>query len=323
MNFAGRLFLLSAALTLRAQEFALLAGTMRAPELDQSSYSWQIDYRQDFFRNLGASISQINEGHVVGHHRDGSAVQIWGRLPMAENRFTLSLGLGAYYFYDTQELPSGITENVHGAAPILSLSAAGHISERWFYQLTLNRIAPTHEMKTNTAVLGIGYWFGQDEKPTPGDFGHPANDKTRVSQNEWTLFGGESVVNTYSSESAGAFALEYRHGFIHHVDWSVDYIYEGNPVIVRRSGIATQVWAVNHFFHRRYSVGIGFGPYFYLDRKHPSEAGGINPAAIAPLASLSIAQRLSDHWNLRFVFDRVASSYSRDADIYLLGLGYH
>ena len=66
MTFPARMFLLIASLSLQAQEFTVLAGRMRAPGLDQSSYAWQIDYRQDFFANLGASISQINEGHVIG-----------------------------------------------------------------------------------------------------------------------------------------------------------------------------------------------------------------------------------------------------------------
>jgi hypothetical protein len=32
--------------------------------------------------------------------------------------------------------------------------------------------------------------------------------------------------------------------------------------------------------------------------------------------------RLSEHWIIRAVFDRVTSSYNRDSDIFLVGLGY-
>ena len=99
-------------------------------------------------------------------------------------------------------------------------------------------------------------------------------------------------------------------------------IYEGDPEIIRRSGVATQLWAVNTFFNDRITIGAGLGPYIYLDHKHPVSAGNKNPAAVAPLASLTFSVRLSEHWIMRMVFDRVTSSYNRDADIFLLGLGY-
>jgi hypothetical protein len=67
---------------------------------------------------------------------------------------------------------------------------------------------------------------------------------------------------------------------------------------------------------------VGLGPYFYIDRRHPKPAPSRNPAAAAPLLSLTLATRLSDQWLARLVFDRVVTSYNRDADIFLLGLGY-
>jgi hypothetical protein len=311
-----------ASLSLPAQELTLLAGAMKATDFKQSSYSYQLDYRQDFYRNLAASVAYINEGHVPGHHRDGYAVEAWGRLPTPHNRFSVSLGLGAYFFYDTQVLPSGGSADVHGTAPIISVTGTGYLSNRWYFSLTLNQIVPVHEMKANTATLGIGYWFGRNEKPTPGEFGHGLDEKAAVTGNELTVFVGQSVVNTFNSQSARAYAVEYRHGLIRHVDWTTTFIYEGNPEIVRRSGQAVQVWAVNNFFQDHVTVGIGFGPYIYIDRKHPADAGNINPAAITPLASLSISERLSERWNLRLIVNRVTSSYNRDADIILLGLGH-
>ena len=307
--------------TLPAQELTLLGGAMKATDIRQSSYAYELDYRQDFYRNLAASVAYLNEGHVPGHHRDGYAVEVWGRLPTPHNRFSLSLGAGAYFFYDTQVLPSGGSADVHGTAPIISVTGTGYLSNRWFYSLSLNQILPAHELKVTTASLGIGYWFGREEKPTPGQFGHGLDEKAAVTGNELTVFAGQSVVNTFRSQSARAYALEFRRGLIRHVDWTATFIYEGNPEIVRRSGLALQAWAVNNFFQDRVTVGIGFGPYIYIDRKHPADAGNINPAAITPLASLSLATRLTDRWNLRLMVDRVTSSYNRDADIILLGLG--
>lgn len=307
---------------LQAQELTLLAGGMKATDIRQSSYSYQLEYRQDFYKNLAASAAYINEGHVPGHHRDGYAVEVWGRLPTPHNRFSVSLGAGAYFFYDTQVLPGGGSADVHGTAPILSVTGTGYLSNRWFYSIALNQIIPAHELKVSTATLGIGYWFGRDEKPTPGEFGHGPDEKAAITGNELTVFAGQSVVNTFRSQSARAYALEFRRGLIRHVDWTATFIYEGNPEIVRRSGLALEAWAVNNFFQDRATVGIGFGPYIYIDRKHPAAAGNINPTAVIPLASLSISARLADRWKLCLMVDRVTSSYNRDADIILLGLGH-
>jgi hypothetical protein len=243
------LFLLvCACIDLTGQELTLLGGGMNTSDFKHSSYSWQVDYRQNFYRNFAASIAYINEGHVPGHHRDGTAFQAWARLPFANNRFAVSLGLGAYYYYDTQLLPTGDTANIHGTAPIYSVAGTGYLSNRWLYRVMLNRTNPAHQMQVNTAVLGIGYWFGQDQKPIPGKLGDAPEEQGYVTGNELTLFAGQSVVNTFFSPSARAYALEYRRGLASHIDWTASLVYEGYPEIVRRSGFATQVWAVNTFF---------------------------------------------------------------------------
>jgi hypothetical protein len=316
------LFLLCAGLKLQAQELTFLGGLLPKSNFERSSFTWQVDYRQDLYRNFAASIAYINEGHVPGHHRDGTAWETWGGLPFFQDRFSLSLGLGAYYFYDTQPLPGGDTANIHGVAPIYSLSATGYLSDRWFYRLMLNRINPAHQIQVNTMTMGAGFWFGQDKKPTPSKLGDAPNEQAYVTENELTVFSGQSVVNTFLSQKARAYAGEYRRGVIPHLDWTASAIYEGDPVIIRRSGVATQLWFVNTFFNDRITVGAGLGPYIYLDHKHPANAGNKNPAAIAPLASLTASVRLSEDWIVRMVFDRVTSNYNRDADIFVLGFGY-
>jgi hypothetical protein len=307
---------------IHAQELSLLGGVLPNTPNERSSYTWQVDYRQNFYRNFAGSISYINEGHLREHHRDGSAWEAWARLPLFADRVALSLGLGAYYYFDTQPLAGGDTVNVHGTAPIYSFSATGYLSDRWFGRLMYNRISPSGQIKTSTLTAGVGFWFGQDKKPTPGKLGDAPDEYSYVTENECTVFGGQSVVNTFLSQKAGACAGEYRRGLIPHLDWTASAIYEGDPKIVRRSGLATQLWAVNTFFHDRIAVGAGLGPYFYLDHKHPPSAGGKYPASVAPLASLTFSTRISEHWIMRLVFDRVTSNYSRDSDIFLVGLGY-
>jgi len=316
------LCLLCAGLKLQAQELSFLGGLLPATTAERSSYTWQVDYRQDFYRNFAASIAYINEGHLRAHHRDGTAWEAWGKLPLFKEKISISLGLGAYYYFDTQPLPSGDTLNVHGTAPIYSLAVTGYLSNRWFYRLNYNRLSPAHQIQVNTLTVGAGFWFGQDKKPTTGKLGDAPAEKEYVTDNELTAFGGQSVVNTFLSQKALAYAAEYRRGVMPHIDWTVSAIYEGDPQIIRRSGAATQLWFVNTFFNDRIMLGGGLGPYIYLDHKHPAKADQKIPAAIAPLASLTFAVRLSEQWIGRIVFDRVTTNYSRDADIFLIGLGY-
>jgi hypothetical protein len=316
------LCLFCAGLKLPAQELTLLGGFVNNSNFAKKSYTWQLDYRQDLYRNFAGSIAYINEGHVPGHHRDGTAWEAWGRLPLFQDRLLISVGLGAYYFFDTQSLPGGDTADVHGTAPIYSLSATGYLSHRWFYRLNFNRITPNHQINVNTMTLGAGVWLGQEKKPTRGKLGDAPDEYAYVTENELTVFGGQSIVNTFLSPKARAYAGEYRQGILPHLDWTASAIYEGDPKIIRRSGLATQGWFVNTFFNDRIAIGGGLGPYIYLDHKHPTNAGKKNPAAVAPLASLTFSTRLSEHWIVRMVFDRVTSSYNRDSDIFLLGLGY-
>ena len=92
------LFLVCAGLSLRAQEMSVLGGSTTQTGLKNSSYAWQIDYRQDFYENFASSIAYINEGHLPGHFRDGTAWEAWGNLPLWHDRIALSLGAGVYYF---------------------------------------------------------------------------------------------------------------------------------------------------------------------------------------------------------------------------------
>jgi hypothetical protein len=328
MHFPVRVYLtlaavlmLSAAGRIRAQELSVLGGGTSARDVHFSSYVYQVDYRQDFTRNFAASFAYINKGHIPGHHRDGDAFQAWFRLPLFKGQLALSAGAGSYFYYDTQP-GAGDGIDVHGTAPIYSLSANLTLAHRWFLKGTLNRISPRGDVKTNTTAVGLGYWFGRERKPTTGKLGDAPDEYAYVTPDELTVFGGQSIVNTLFSQHAWAGAIEYRHGFRPHLDWTLTGISEGYPKITRRDGVATQLWGVNTFFADKVFVGAGLGPYFYIDRRHPQPHTVTNPAAAAPLVSLTAATKLSEHWIARLTFNRVTSSYNRDADILLAGIGY-
>src|SRR5512142_296456 len=75
------LFVMCAGPTLKAQELTVLGGFLPETSGERSTFTWQVDYRQDLHRNFASSIAYINEGHLRAHHRDGTAWQIWAREP--------------------------------------------------------------------------------------------------------------------------------------------------------------------------------------------------------------------------------------------------
>jgi hypothetical protein len=316
------LALSSAALGLRAQELSVLGGVATTGAFDASTKAWEVDYRQDIFRNLDASIAYINEGHFSDHKRDGTAWEGWFNLPVFKGRVAFSAGAGVYYYFDTQPLPGGNAADVHGTAPIFSVAATGYVSDRWFYRLMVNRISPRSDIQTTSAEFGVGYWFGPNRRPEGAVPDQGAPEPDYVTEPQLTGFGGQSIVNSLYDEKAWAGAVEYRQGILPHLDGTASLIYEGDPKTVRRSGAALQLWPVNTFLDKSTSVGIGVGPYIYIDRKHPVVDTRESPAAVAPLVSLTIARRLAQSWIARLVWDRVTSNYNRDSDIFLLGLGY-
>jgi hypothetical protein len=303
------------------QEVSVLGGSTTSGVFQKSTYGWEVDYRQDIWRYFDASVGYINEGHFPGHLRDGTDYEGWINIPLWGGRIALSGGAGVYYYYDTQLL-NGSSIDVHGTAPILSLAATGYLSDNWFYRVMLNRISPSSDINDTTVLFGVGYWFGPHRRPRGSIPDKDSPEPKYVTEPQFTVFGGQTVVNTVYSDKAWAGAAEYRQGILPHLDGTVTYIYEGNPESERRSGVAAQLWPVNTFLDKDTSVGIGIGPYFFIDKRHPAAVRRSNPAAIAPLLSLTIARRISDSCIARFVWDRVTTSYNRDADIFFLGLGY-
>jgi hypothetical protein len=302
---------------------------MRADGVAPPSYAYRVDYRQNFDRYFAASGSYLNEGHLPGHHRDGVVAEAWGRIPVAQSRVSASVGIGAYYFYDTQNLPwpSYSTANIHGMATITSFAATSYFTERWFVRLQVDHIVPPgNQLKVTTASMGLGFWFDGEQVPALSRIGDPAAAGPFHPEREITVLGGQTVVNTVTSPEAPAFAIEYRQSLDRHVEWTASIIDEGNTKVEDCAGFALQCWIVNTLFPDCLTVGLGLGPYVFEDRSRNDSIAMGEQVRVCPLATLTlsvpVSLQVSDPWNLRFEFHRVTTRYNRDADIILFGLGY-
>jgi hypothetical protein len=305
---------------LGAQEIAGLGGITGSANLRESSYTWELDYRQYIDPELAVSFDWINEGHLPGRSPDGFAAEGWYNLPLAGDRLSLSIGAGPFFYCDTNLL-TGKTIDAHGFAPIFSGSLTGYISKKWFWRFTYNRVNPSrNDIKVNTAAVGVGYWLGSGGGPD-GYWaqGRPSEREPFSPENSLTYYEGWRVSNTRISKQTLAEGLEYRRSLLRHVEASASFMYEGAPGDVQRTGVIPELWAVDQFPDcYNVTVGIGMGAYFYLYRKgEPS-----SPGAAGGMASPMIAYRIGDGpWSVRMVWNRIITNYNRDSDVWMLGLG--
>ena len=105
---------------------------------------------------------------------------------------------------------SGIPKNEHGVGGLLGASATWYWESRLLFQARVNWVVTTDSIDTVTALAGIGYQL--DPPPKPGPLQKPPQPKERTTDNELTLYLGQTVVNNPSHPKSLAFSAEYRRG---------------------------------------------------------------------------------------------------------------
>jgi hypothetical protein len=312
---------LFAASAVRAQEFTLFGGTATAKDLGEKTYAWKIEYRQGLGEHFEFSTSWLNEGHVTNHHRDGNTIQLWARDTFLENRISVALGAGPFRYYDTATANSEAGYgDVHGFAALFSADAAFYLGKRWVLRTEVNRtVAGSKSIDTFDFLLGLGYQLTAPESPGPRDWAESQSEKT--TNNEVTVFLGRTVVNSFESEKSAAAAIEYRRGLTRYFDVSASFLYEGDSQVVRRGGFIVQGWFGRAFFEDRLSLSLGAGVYIAVDKRQLT-APGDSSGTVAGMVTPSVSYRFGDHWDGRFSWNRAVTTYDKDTDVFLFGLGY-
>jgi len=303
-----------------ANEISALGGATEGIDTGDGSYAWQAAFRYDFLRNFAASVSWINEGHLNEHKRDGVAVQGWGRAPLLDNRLSIGIGAGFYQYFDTRLLPAGNHENVHGLAPVYSITATFYTETPWFAQVAVNHIHPESDANSNTYLVGAGYRLWKEAAPpsVPGKGERPA----MTTGYEVMPFFGQVVVNRPENDPGIGAGVEFRMGIDEHLDWTVTWLREEVSGTLDRTGLGTQIWLVDAFLARRITLGFGAGLYSFVDFEAPPDSAGDRSLDIAGLLTVTTSYRFSEHWFARFNWNRVMSNDNRDSDVFVLGVGY-
>ncbi len=304
----------AAASGVSAQEISVLAGPLVSNS--DHSYSWAANYREGLGRYAAWSFSWINEGHIPDHHRDGNAAQLWARLPLSNGRFELSAGAGPYRYFDTTAARAGNEySNTHGWGVLWSARAASYFDSRWIAQIQLNHVEAFGGRDTTALLVGVGYQLSAGSRD-----GAPSRT-TRVSENELTVMAGETVLNSYASQTAVSESVEYRRGIARYVDVTATYLHEGGDFQPRRDGIAAQLWATRAFFDDRFTLSAGIGPYMAIKQNSDVPGNPTGDGRVSALLSMSASYRFGPRWLARVTFNRVVTRYDRDTDVMEAGIG--
>lgn len=313
----------------RAEELGILAGRTFAEdrvvnlydpgEQSSSTYAWGIEYRERLFRYLDASLAYLNEGHLLGHQRDGGTVQLWAVTPRWRDRLALSIGVGPYLYFDTQQTDAWPWfRNYHGIGEIYTGSLT-YYGERWFTRLDLIQVHAPGDVDTRLLMLGVGYQLhGLFARNRAG--GEPRPAGWAPDRNEIGVFAGETIDNDVGSDKAANFGVEYRHIVGSHIEWSAAWLSENDALGGHHDGIVAEIWAMDLFLHRRLAAGVGVGPYVSL--QHYRVQDGQSAPTVSGMASMTVSWRLTRSLLWRFTWYRVFTEDDEDRDVLTTGLSW-
>jgi hypothetical protein len=278
-----------------------------------------ISYRRIFAPYFAASLGYLNDAHFPGHHRDGVTAEAWLPIVPLSNRFTLSVGGGPFYYYDTVFAQNnGGYADAHGWAWLASLDATFQPwkSGRWshlFFEGRIDYTSPSKSIETTSFGIGIGYRGLSDIHDTDAEAaeGFAANE---IVASYW-----KTVTNSFNSSShtARAEAIDYRRQIWNELRVSVGFLNEGDTRLIRRNGITAEGWLEPSFNSGLWSIGAGFGFYTAIDKYRPAPG-----RHVSDVVSLTLSLRPINNFDVRLLWHRIVTDYNRDADILLWGLGY-
>ena len=301
---------------IHAGEINVLGGYGATNNPVETTGAWQVRYMEGLGEYFAYSLSYVNQGHFISHHRDGTAANLWLRTSMINRQLSLGVGAGPIFYYDTVRPDSGAATDVHGWGTMVNLLASWYTGNRWIYQLQGSWVRGGNSFDTLSVLAGIGYQL--DAPPSPGPDLKAPRQTEETTDNELTFFGGQTVVNIPGNGSSTAGSLEYRRGLWRYVEWTAGALYEGRSNLIDRYGLTTQIWLAKSFFDDRLALGAGFGFYLAQDRLREQRSG----AFFSEIVSITASYRLSSHWLIRGTWDRIITDYDRDTDVFLGGIGY-
>lgn len=306
-----------------AGDLTLLGGIMHSwnSEVNDYSYSWMFEYREELNKRFAGSFSYLNEGHIPGHHRDGMALQLWTKSDLMNKRLTLSGGIGPYYYFNTTSSSDNSFQNDHDPGVLFSLAAIWRSESPWIFQFRTNWVKTINSIDSVSALAGIGYQLNPTSK-LPERSESATETGKQPKKNEVTLFAGRTITNSFESEQSISLGMEYRRALMQYMDMTVSWLYEADTRLIRRNGLVSQLWAVKAFQNDQITLGFGAGAYVAINRQTHDKQNGNDSSVVSGIATMSGSYRPDPDWSLRVSWNRIITNYNRDTDVIMGGIGY-
>lgn len=298
----------------RAQALLFYGGISSESDHGGHALPWALEYTETVARPIDVGMLYLNQGHFVGHHRDGIAAELFLHTPRSTSGWSFGAGAGPFYYFDTTGTAANY-ENRHGLGWVYAATANWQLHRRWFMSLRAQHVDARKSFDTTSFMVGLGYRWATGLAEEERERG-----AVEIPPREVDVFLGRTVVNSFSSQHSVASSIEYRQQLRRWLDWTVTWLNEGDARLIRRDGVASQFWLVRHAHDDRVQLGVGFGPYVALDRYRHEK--GETPETLSGLVSLSARYSITPTWHVRTTWHRVLANYHRDTDVFLLGLGY-
>jgi hypothetical protein len=294
-----------------AQDASFLAGGLNNTKVHERSFTAELGFAQRMNPNLSLSAEYLNEGHPTMHHRDGLTSQLWLHTAIPERGFSFGAGFGPYYYFDTTTGLGSATEyrNVHGWGTVASVSMKWHLEKRSYIEVRANRVRTHGDGDSNGLLVGMGY----ELKNVPDRVEKPG-DRLIMAQ------VGQAIVNSFESERATAYGVEFRDTVTQNMEWSASLLNEGPIGVAERKGVVGQLWLLRPFTERTV-LELGGGGYLMRDRVNRDDATEESKTHLVPIVTIGIRYRFSPDWRAQFSWSRVVTNYHRDSDVLLLGVG--
>jgi hypothetical protein len=301
----------------RSETLLALAGVTDASNDPVNTYGWQLEFQEPISSQLGASLAWLNEGHTLGHHRDGLATQLWLGMPAWRNRMQFNFGVGPYFYFDTQQESSARGySDVHSVAGIASASLSLNITHSWFMNLRVNGIYAPGDVSSIGFLVGGGYHFSRSERAlsSSGSDGSPQFARQQIQ-----LFAGEMIYNELNSHQDRTLGLEYRLALVPWAAWSATWFHNIGSTSSQREQIASQLWLVDSVLEGRLALSAGVGIYTPLGAQ---PAGEEKSAALSGLSGLRLEWCWSRNSSVMLTWYRSFTNDDDDRDIITLGYGF-
>ena len=315
---------LAATLPVRAQMVVASAGHLNDTGHAEATYTWRLNYLQQIVPGWGASLGWMNEGHLPDHHRDGPVLEAWRYWQLGNRPGHLALGLGLYRPFDTITGPDGSFQDRHGCRGVASAALGRPLDadRRWLAAVQADRTFGGWAPQTQSVSLGLGYRLGQAFR-LEGEAGGGAGGSEPLLPQTLNLYYGTTVLNSFQSETAPAYQIEYRRTLTSYWEWSLAYSDEGSPGVIEREGIVAQGWFGGWFLDQKLQLSVGWGPY--ANRFKETGDGGATwdtSYRMAMRITLGAAWRLGRSLLARAAWNRTVTSFNRDSDVIVGGVGY-